>query len=114
MEKEQFEKISKWQDETFGKATALSKMAHLEDELQELKRELEFFTEHEDSMQYPAANKLIKNREFADNFILLFGIAASDGMTYEDICECIDEKMKINYERKWGKPQENGVVNHIS
>ena len=24
-----------------------------------------------------------------------------------------DEKMQINYKRKWGKPKANGVVNHI-
>ena len=51
--------------------------------------------------------------EFADCFILLFGAAAADGMSYTDICSCIEEKMKINYKREWGEPDENGVVNHI-
>lgn len=114
MEKLQFKKISKWQDKTFGKATALSKMAHLKDEIQELNKELEFWNEGEEFMQFPTENKLTKEREFADCFILLFGVAASDGMTYEDIIRCIEEKMEINYKRKWGKPQTNGVVNHIS
>ncbi len=31
----------------------------------------------------------------------------------EDICNCIDEKMKINKLRKWGKPDDNGVINHL-
>jgi len=44
---------------------------------------------------------------------LLFGTAASDGMSYEDICEAIESKMQINFKRKWGKPDKNGVVNHI-
>jgi hypothetical protein len=51
--------------------------------------------------------------EFADCFILLFGAAASDGMSYDDICKAIDEKMEINFNRKWGKPNNDGVVNHI-
>ena len=113
MNKEQFEKITKWQDKTFGKATALSKMAHLEEELKELNKELMFWIENEDDLTYPEANKLAKEREFADCFILLFGAAASDGMSYDDIVRCIEDKMQINYKRKWGKPQENGVVNHI-
>jgi len=113
MTKEQFDKISKWQDKTFGKATALSKMAHLGEELKELHKELIFWAETEGEMAYPEANKLTKEREFADCFILLFGTAASDGMNYDDIVRCIDEKMQINYTRKWGKPLSNGVVNHI-
>ena len=100
MKKQQFKSISEWQDKTFGTATAESKLFHLLDEIKELHEAL--ITDDKD-----------KRLEFADCFILLFGAAASDGMTYEDICNCIDDKMKINYARKWGKPNTNGVVNHI-
>lgn len=100
MTEEQFEQISKWQTETFGQATAMSKINHLIEEICELQEDLR-------------ENKLSKTLEFADCFILLFGAAASDGMTYEDICNAIEEKMSINRKRKWGNPQENGVVNHI-
>tara|TARA_R110000803_G_scaffold78075_3_gene143111 strand:- start:1434 stop:1787 length:354 start_codon:yes stop_codon:yes gene_type:complete len=113
MNKQQFEKISKWQTKTFGEATALSKMAHLKDEIKELEHELRMHSQLKGHMQHPKANKIIKEREFADCFILLFGAAASDGMSYKDICRCIEEKMQINYNRKWGEPQPNGVVNHI-
>jgi len=100
MKKLQFETISKWQNETFGQATALSKTAHLKQEVKELRKDLK-----NDS---PA-----KKLEFADCFILLFGAAASDGMSYEDICNAIDEKMEINKSRKWGNPDKNGVINHL-
>lgn len=113
MKKDQFIKISKWQNKTFGKATALSKMAHLKEEIEELNKELIFHHENEPYFKYPEANKILKEREFADCFILLFGAAASDGMTYDKICKCIEEKMEINYKRNWGQPKENGVVNHI-
>lgn len=100
MKEQQFNKITTWQKETFGQATPLSKLAHLAEELKELQADLE-------------TNSKGKRHEFADAFILLFGAAASDGMTYQDICTAIDEKMAINYFRKWGLPKENGVVNHI-
>ena len=96
----QFERITKWQKETFGQSTALSKISHLYEELIELVDDIE-------------SNRLSKKLEFADCFILLFGAASADGMTYSDIVDAIDEKMSINYKRKWGKPNENGVVNHI-
>jgi len=112
MNKQQFKKISKWQDKTFGKATALSKITHLKQEIEELKLELlNYYTSK--NIEQLEENKLHKESEFADCFILLFGVASSDGMAYDDIVKCIEEKMKINYKRKWGKPQANGVVNHL-
>lgn len=113
MTKEQFKDISKWQNETFGEATAFSKVMHLKQEIDELIKELVFFAENEDHMQFHEASKTSKENEFADCFILLFGAAASDGMNYEQIVDCINHKMQINKARKWGKPDENGVVNHI-
>lgn len=100
MTKEQFEAITAWQKETFGQATALSKVAHLAEEILELVLDLQ---------QRAPTRRL----EFADCFLLLFGAASADGMSYEDICNAIDEKMEINRARKWGKPDSNGVVNHI-
>jgi NTP pyrophosphatase (non-canonical NTP hydrolase) len=96
----QFYQITEWQKQTFGSATALSKIAHLLEECNELISDLE-----KDSPD--------KRLEFADCFILLFGAAAADGMDFEDICKAIHDKMEINYKRKWGKPKENGVINHI-
>ena len=100
MKATQFKEIAEWQLETFGKATSLSKVAHLQEEVEELSDDL-------------LSRNPDRRLEFADCFLLLFGAAASDGMTYEDICNAIDEKMAINKKRKWGKPDENGVVNHI-
>lgn len=102
MKKEQFESITKWQKETFGSATALSKIAHLKEEIKELEIELCFHDEPEKALM-----------EFADCFTLLFGAADSYGLSYELICKAIDDKMAINRKRKWGEPKANGVVNHI-
>lgn len=100
MTEEQFVEIVKWQKETFGKSTSLSKIAHLAEELGELVADIK-------------DNKPERRLEFADCFFLLFGAAADDGMSYSDICNAIEEKFTVNKSRKWGKPNENGVVNHI-
>ena len=100
MTKEQFKTITQWQDETFPDATALSKVEHLREEVEELAVDV-------------ALDLNSKTMEFADCFLLLYGAAAKAGMSYEDICNAIDEKMSINRKRKWGKPDKNGVVKHI-
>jgi hypothetical protein len=100
MNAKQFKEISEWQAATFGQATPLSKIAHLEKEVKELKDDL-------------VAKNPDRRLEFADCILLLFGSAASDGMSYQDIENAIDEKMAINYARKWGKPDKDGVVHHI-
>lgn len=98
----QFSEITEWQRKTFPKATVLTTVSHLEEEMEELKLALD----SDDT-------GLSVREEFADCFILLFGAAATYGLTYDSIVELIDKKMEINYARKWGEPKENGVVNHI-
>lgn len=100
MTKEQFEAITAWQNETFPGATAFSKAAHLEQEVQELR----------DAVEIDDPNVRL---EIADCYLLLAGITHKSGMTYEDVCAAIEEKMEINRKRKWGNPDENGVVNHV-
>ena len=95
-----FEVIIEWQKKTFPNATALSKAHHLKIEVDELINDLSKDVPH-------------RRLEYADCFLLLFGSAASDGMSYEDICLAIWDKMEINLKRKWGVPDENGVVNHV-
>lgn len=104
----QFNEISKWQKETFGQATPFSKLAHLAQEMVELKDAM--VNEKE---KPTAANFNNVRMEYADCFILLFGSAASYGFSFENITDLIQEKFDINKNRKWGNPDENGVVNHI-
>lgn len=103
MTKQQFDEITQWQREVFPTATKFSKLAHLEQEIEELVMALHNENETELSKAY----------EFADCFLLLFGAASAHGMTYEDICCAIDGKMEINKDRKWAKPDKDGIVNHI-
>lgn len=100
MTRQQFFEITEWQKETFSKATPLSKIAHLKKELEELISDLE-------------NNNPDRRLEFADCFFLLFGAAHADGMDYNDICQAIKDKFEINKARNWGKPDKDGVVEHI-
>lgn len=100
MTKDQFYEITAWQKETFPNANAISEIHHLKEEVDELLLDV-------------SAKSSERRLEFADCFLLLFGAAAADGMDYEDICNAVEEKMKIVRKRKWGKPDENGVVKHI-
>lgn len=101
MTKEQFNSVCEWQRETFPAGTALSKTHHLMEEVDELGMDILLGDE-------PAAR-----HELADCFILLFGIADRLGLSHEDVCEAIEDKMKINRARKWGTPDVNGVVKHV-
>jgi NTP pyrophosphatase (non-canonical NTP hydrolase) len=105
MNKEQYNEIVSWQDATFAKATAHSKICHLKQEVQELENEIlkDSSIRVEDEMF----------EELADCFILLFGAAGCMKMSYEEITEAINKKMVKNKSRVWGQPDANGVVNHV-
>jgi len=100
MNKQQFETIVKWQDKVFTKATPLSCVNHLEEEVGELKKDIE--------------NGQFTQDEIADCFLLLFAICNKCGLGYEDILTLIDRKMEVNYQRKWGEVNEKGYVKHLS
>lgn len=99
MLKEQYEVITGWQMEKFPNATPLSCANHLEEEVKELIAELE--------------KGNLDRMEIADCFLLLIGVCNMADFTYNDIVELIDDKMKINYKRKWGQVNEKGYVKHI-
>lgn len=101
MTNEQFTEITEWQNKTFPNATALSKIIHLKQEVEEL----------QEAESYLKETEAIK--ELSDCFILLFGIADKLGLNHSTTWLAIEQKMVINKARKWGKPDANGVVNHI-
>lgn len=90
-------KIGRWQRETFGESTSLSKIEHTELELQELKKELISGT-------YQG-----KCDEIADCFILLLGIADLEQI---DVEKAIEEKFEVIQKRTWGKPSPTGLYLH--
>lgn len=84
--------IVRWQRETFTQATPSSILAHLEREFKEL-------SEHPDDPS-----------ELADIVILILGLADIQGINLE---MALVDKHSENLCRRWGKPDAQGVVEHI-
>jgi phosphoribosyl-ATP pyrophosphohydrolase len=102
MTKEMFEEITRWQKEIFTSATDITALAHLQEEVREVKEAV-----------FLEVNEMLVAEEYADCFMLLFGSAALHGLSYEDICNVIKRKFEVNKQRKWGKPNEDGYVKHV-
>ena len=101
MERDLFEEVTRWQKNVFkDKINTFGLLTHLVDEAYETQSAVKH-------------NDPDKRLEFADCFILLMGAAKADGMSYEDICQAIKEKLEINKKRVWNEPDSNGVINHI-
>lgn len=99
---ETFYQITHWQEATFPNATALSKVQHLKEEIKELEAELQrnnFTTE--------------LGSEIADCLFLIYGAAFKAGLNYTQIELALQRKLAINKNRKWGKPDADGVVKHV-
>ena len=90
------DEIAIWSDATFGSGRPADiPLNHLAKEIQEL------IVSPEDRMEY------------ADCLILLLDAFRLTGGSAEELINTCYEKMEINRKRKWGKPDKNGVVEHI-
>lgn len=90
---------NKWATETFHNTSPIPPMYHLKQEVQET---IEALEKGEDARS-----------EFADCLLLLFNAAAIYGLSTFSMVEEGLKKQEINMKRKWGRPDANGVVNHI-
>ncbi len=81
-----------WADETFPNATAHSRAAHLLKEAKEL------------------AAHPTDPAEMADIALLLGHLAAGVGV---NLAEAAARKLAVNRARQWGKPDVEGVVEHV-
>lgn len=102
MEKQLFKDIIEWQDKTFPKSLVIGKTMHLWKETQELL----------DALVHKADVKDIEN-EIADCFMLLAGITANQGYSYEEMQRIIKNKFDIVQTREWQEPTENGEYYHV-
>ena len=100
--------ISEWSDSAFGEDQRNPAIAyHLKKEVPELIDALEKFQNESQS----SVDKV--GFEFADCFMLLLDSASHFGLTAGNLIYYTEEKLKINKTRKWGAPDENGVIEHI-
>jgi len=87
--------IGEFTEKTFGKGTVKGKITHLAEELEEV------LADPDD------------RHEWADCMILLLGAARCAGLDMNDLHQAMQEKMDINRKRKWGPPDEDGIVRHV-
>ena len=111
--------IKKWSDNTFGKYRNGKPIAyHLKKEIDEVIDALNDFhqgiySNGTDGVElYFGKRKRIKF-ELADCLMLLIDIAAHEGIDTNNLLDAMQDKLEINKKRKWGKPDQNGVIEHI-
>lgn len=110
------DELAEWSDKTFGGQRNPAMLYHLRKEVDEAIEETKNYQ-----------NNIVKNMdiqpsgysgmklylEYADMFMLLLDSARVHGFNAKKIIVAIREKLKINKKRKWGKPDKNGVVEHV-
>ena len=110
--------IAEWSDGTFGDGQRNPAIAyHLQKEVNELIEAIEIYGWHEREQNL----SIIKeenlagnvNIEFADCFMLLLDSASHFGLTANDLLKVTEWKLEVNRNRKWGKADKNGVVEHV-
>ncbi len=89
-----------WANSTFGKIKALSVSHHLKKEVNELVESLENKQEN-------------TGEEIFDCFILLCRVASTYGVDAEELLDGARNKLEVCKKRKWSKPDENGVIEHV-
>lgn len=128
--------IKDWSDKTFGNGDrAISILHHLGKEIPELIEAMEKFKNYPETAEYTGLDYSDRNggesrmteksfnkylelqhnvyEEFADCFMLLLDSASHFPMTTDTLIAQTQKKLEINKKRKWGKPDINGVVEHI-
>jgi NTP pyrophosphatase (non-canonical NTP hydrolase) len=107
MTSDTFYEIVKWQEVTFPDATSLSKVKHLKEEVKELEQELL----HTNPLSFEPSLEI--ESEIADCLFLIYGAAFKAGLSYSQIEFALRRKLAVNKNRKWGKPDADGVVKHV-
>lgn len=104
-----------WADKTFGEGKPIPTAKHLIKEAKELVEALENFERCqslEEEWNYASTNMKICD-EFADCFLLILDCARRYGVNTELLIKLSVAKLAICKTRKWGEPDQDGVVEHI-
>lgn len=110
--------ISEWSDATFGDGQRNPAIAyHLKKEIDELIEALNkanaLGTDNSVGIGEFGRHLSKTKMEYADCFMLLLDSAHHFGLSADELIMVTRAKLEINKTRKWGKPDTNGVVEHI-
>lgn len=105
--------ISKWSDMTFDNGNfsrnrALPISYHLQKESVELTKSIST-CQKIDCFD----TRISVHEELADVFMLLLDTATHFGINADELMTITHNKLEVNKKRKWGHPDENGVVEHV-
>lgn len=106
--------IKAWSDKTFGMHRIATPIVyHLKKEVNELIEALDVYHKGNYSEEMYQKNFNSVMEEFADCYMLLIDAASHFPVTQDQILIEVRKKLEINKLRKWGSPDENGIVEHI-
>lgn len=107
--------IRTWSDGQFGELRPPTTMLnHLKKEVPELIEAIKDYQKNNSAFSSNPNDYLSKVFfEYADCFMLLLDSASHFGITADALMNYTEHKLEINKNRKWGEPDENGVVEHI-
>jgi len=92
-----FHEAVEWQNATFGiRSNPMPPLYHLQKEISE-----ELLADPYNVMEY------------ADCFLLLFNAASLAHLSPQRLLQAVRQKLEINKARTWGKPDADGVVEHV-
>ena len=109
------QEIQLWSDTQFGNdRSPLPMLFHLKKEIDELIEAMQRVV----GKQFESRDLALKSvydvkNEFADCFMLLLDSASHFGIDSDMLIKLTDDKLQVNKNRKWGKPDKNGVVEHV-
>lgn len=101
--------VGEWGKKTFDPYDRLTNNEFAEGRVNHFLKEAKELQDEFLKYQYPQFMRSV-GIELADNFLLLLHIS---DLTYFDLLDEARKKMEINRQRKWGTPNENGVIEHI-
>jgi NTP pyrophosphatase (non-canonical NTP hydrolase) len=104
--------VKEWSDKQFGPRNGWGIAHHLRLETGELIEALHDIYSSPYTIPSDELSEKLKY-EYADILILLIDSAAHEGIDMETLILYSQKKLEINKTRKWGNPNENGVIEHI-
>jgi NTP pyrophosphatase (non-canonical NTP hydrolase) len=110
--------ISEWSDKTFGNGQQNPAIIyHLKKEVDELIAAIEktntLGSDPSVGVGEFGRQRTVTRVEYADCLMLLLDSAHHFGISAKELLSVTRGKLEINKVRKWGSPDENGVVEHI-
>lgn len=110
--------VGSWSDDTFGSGQrSPAILHHLAKEIPELLNAIGDYDRGANDTRVNVSEMMELHRkmrfEFADVFMLLLDAARKRGFMAEDLIQVARMKLEVNRRRKWGKPDENGVIEHL-